>query len=91
MSVSADANSTTNPSSSRPTDSRTPAEEIVVPVGAVEVSITPGDDGQFGTSDDEARITKRDLTEVEEVMEEVVEDIVEAETETATLDQFEAH
>ncbi|MGB0174176.1 MAG: hypothetical protein ACPF9S_04010, partial [Candidatus Poseidoniaceae archaeon] len=62
-----------------------PAEEIVVPVGAVEVSITPGDDGQFGTSDDEARITKRDLTEVEEVMEEVVEDIVEAETETATL------
>ena len=62
-----------------------PAEEIVVPVGAVEVSITPGDDGQFGTSDDEARISKRDLTEVEEVIEEVVEDIVEAETETATL------
>ncbi|MGB1659090.1 MAG: hypothetical protein ACPHHS_01195, partial [Candidatus Poseidoniaceae archaeon] len=62
-----------------------PAEEIVVPVGAVEVSIKPGDDGQFGTSDDEAIITKRDLTEVEEVMEEVVEDVVEAETETATL------
>ncbi|MGA0379269.1 MAG: hypothetical protein ACO3NJ_00525 [Candidatus Poseidoniaceae archaeon] len=62
-----------------------PAEEIVVPVGAVEVSIKPGDDGQFGTSDDEARITKRDLTEVEEVMEEVIEDVVEAETETATL------
>ena len=62
-----------------------PAEEIVVPVGAVEVSITPGDDGQFGTSDDEARISKRDLTEVEEVMEEVVEDIVEAETDKATL------
>ena len=41
-----------------------PAEEIVVPVGAVEVSITPGDDGQFGTSDDEARITKRDLVGV---------------------------
>ncbi|MDP6224412.1 MAG: hypothetical protein QGF34_05060, partial [Candidatus Poseidoniaceae archaeon] len=62
-----------------------PAEEIVVPVGAVEVSITPGEDGQFGTSDDEARITKRDLSEVEEAMEEVVEDVVEAETEVAAL------
>jgi hypothetical protein len=62
-----------------------PAEEIVVPVGAVEVSITPGDDGQFGTSDDEARISKRDLTEIEEVMEEVVEEVVEAEVETTTL------
>ena len=62
-----------------------PAEEIVVPVGAVEVSITPGDDGQFGTSDDEAIISKRDLTEVEEVMEEVVADVVEAEIETTTL------
>ncbi len=61
-----------------------PAEEIVVPVGAVEVSITPGDDGQFGTSDDEAVISKRDLTEVEEVMEEVGE-VVEAEPETTTL------
>jgi hypothetical protein len=62
-----------------------PAEEIVVPVGAVEVSITPGEDGQFGTSDDEARISKRDLTEIEEVMEEVVEEVVEAEVETTTL------
>ena len=58
-----------------------PAEEIVVPVGAVEVSIKPGDDGQFGTSDDEARISKRDLNEIEEVM----EDVVEAEAETSTL------
>ena len=54
-------------------------------MGAVEVSITPGDDGQFGTSDDEAIISKRDLTEVEEVMEEVVADVVEAEIETTTL------
>ncbi len=58
-----------------------PAEEIVVPVGAVEVSITPGEDGQFGTSDDEARISKRDLTEIDEVM----EDVVEAELGTTTL------
>ena len=58
-----------------------PAEEIVVPVGAVEVSITPGEDGQFGTSDDEARISKRDLTEIDEVM----EDVVEAESGTTTL------
>ena len=62
-----------------------PAEEIVVPVGAVEVSITPGEDGQFGTSDDEAIISKRDLTEVEEAMEDVVGDVVEAVTETTTL------
>ncbi|MBP66525.1 MAG: hypothetical protein CMA67_04620 [Euryarchaeota archaeon] len=53
-----------------------PAEEIVVPVGAVEVSIKPGDDGKFGTSDDEARISKRDLTEGSEV---------EESTETTTM------
>jgi len=58
-----------------------PAEEIVVPVGAVEVSITPGEDGQFGTSDDEARISKRDLAEIDEVM----EGVVEAELGTTTL------
>ena len=62
-----------------------PAEEIVVPVGAVEVSIKPGEDGQFGTSDDEAIISKRDLSEVEQSMEEVVDDVIEAETETTTL------
>jgi hypothetical protein len=55
-----------------------PAEEIVVPVGAVEVSITPGEDGEFGTSDDEARITRRDISEVVVAMEEEVEEIVEA-------------
>ena len=55
-----------------------PAEEIVVPVGAVEVSITPGADGEFGTSDDEARITRRDISEVAEAMEEEVEEIIEA-------------
>ena len=59
-----------------------PAEEIVVPVGAVEVSITPGEDGEFGTSDDEARITRRDLSEVSEAMEEEVEEILEAESAT---------
>ena len=57
-----------------------PAEEIVVPVGAVEVSITPGEDGEFGTSDDEARITRRDVSEVAEAMEE--EEIVEVESAT---------
>jgi hypothetical protein len=59
-----------------------PAEEIVVPVGAVEVSITPGEDGEFGTSDDEARITRRDLSEVSVAMEEEVEEILEAESAT---------
>jgi hypothetical protein len=59
-----------------------PAEEIVVPVGAVEVSITPGEDGEFGTSDDEARITRRDLSEVSEAMEEEIEEILEAESAT---------
>ena len=60
-----------------------PAEEIIVPVGAVEVSITPGEDGAFGTSDDEARITRRDVSEVSEAMEEGVEEVVE--TESATM------
>ena len=60
-----------------------PAEEILVPVGAVEVSITPGEDGAFGTSDDEARITRRDVSEVSEAMEEGVEEVVE--TESATM------
>ena len=60
-----------------------PAEEIIVPVGAVEVSITPGEDGAFGTSDDEARITRRDISEVSEAMEEGVEEVVE--TESATM------
>ena len=54
-----------------------PAEEIIVPVGAVEVSITPGEDGAFGTSDDEARITRRDVSDA--IEEEVVE------TESATM------
>jgi len=54
-----------------------PAEEIIVPVGVVEVSITPGEDGAFGTSDDEARITRRDVSEAKE--QEVVE------TESATM------
>ena len=36
-------------------------DEIRVPVGDVEVKIKPGDDGEFGTSDDQATIT---VTEV---------------------------
>lgn len=62
-----------------------PAEEIIVPVGAVEVSIKPGDDGQYGTDDDEAIISKRDLDEIQSGMDEVVADVVEAETDTTTL------
>jgi len=32
------------------------AEEIRVPVGAVDAVVTPGEDGVFGTADDETRI-----------------------------------
>ena len=40
-----------------PKDS-TPAEEITVPVGAVEVNIKPGEDESYGTGDDEVVIRK---------------------------------
>ena len=50
-----------------------------------EVSSKPGDDGQYGTDDDEAIISKRDLDEIQSSMDEVVADVVEAETDTTTL------
>ena len=34
-------------------------DEIVVPVGVVEVAVSPGDDGVFGTDDDEVEIRPR--------------------------------
>jgi septal ring factor EnvC (AmiA/AmiB activator) len=34
-------------------------DEIIVPVGVVEVTVTPGDDGVFGTDDDEINIRPR--------------------------------
>ena len=33
--------------------------KIEVPVGAMQVEVTPGDDGEFGTEDDDVKVTRR--------------------------------
>jgi hypothetical protein len=64
---------------------QSPVEEMKIPVGGYEVSITPGEDGVFGTDDDEAVLQPR--TDLEEAMEDeslenLHENIVEVDVET---------
>jgi len=68
---------------------QSPVEEMKIPVGGYEVSITPGEDGVFGTDDDEAVLQPR--TDLEEALDDVSmdtlhEEIVEVEDEIELVD-----
>jgi hypothetical protein len=51
---------------------------IKVDVGVIEVTVKPGVDGEFGTEDDEVKLSKKVIEEkIEEVTEEVVKEVIE--------------
>jgi hypothetical protein len=57
-------------------------DQIVVPVGVVEVAISPGPDGEFGTDDDEVEVRARGGSDDAPASEEEAEPEPESEPET---------